>query len=375
MNTKLLPVFVASLFTLVLMACSSPRNASASRQPKAAVPLDSTQAKLDRFLRRQTAKGFKGSVYIVRNDQVLLNRSYGQPVSPKPLAYWIASNAKAVLALAIQKLEEDHKLSIQDPITKYFAAVPADKQHITLHQLLTHSSGYPQAYATDNTQTYQQALDASMRVPIKKEDIGTYQYSNDDYALLVLLVEKLTGKTYEQYVAKEIFRPAGLKHTGFWGYEQPNVELAPVFDPARAAKQPATMYKNGKSVVNYGQKGPSGLYSTAEDQYAIFKAMWAGKIISPANLAKAFQPHVPVSESEGIKTYYGYGWLVGYKGNQLVNIRHTGEETWLGHNSMRIFYPNGDGIVVLSNAHVTKDDDVWAVQVAYELEYRLQRLK
>jgi hypothetical protein len=135
------------------------------------------------------------------------------------------------------------------------------------------------------------------------------------------------------------------------------------------------MYKEGKSVVNYGQKGPSGVYSTAEDQYKIFKAMMDGKIISQASLTKGFKPHVPVSQNEEMKTYYAYGWLVGYKGDQLINIRHTGEETWLGHNAMRIGYPNGDAIVVLSNAHLTKAEDVWAVQLAYDLEFLLQKLK
>jgi CubicO group peptidase (beta-lactamase class C family) len=193
--------------------------------------------------------------------------------------------------------------------------------------------------------------------------------------MLVLLIEKLSGNTYEQYVAKEIFKRANLTHTGFWGYEKGNVLLALPFDSSRAARQPATMYKEGKSIMNYGQKGPSGLYSTAEDQYRLFKATMDGKIISKANVAKAFQPYVPVSENEAMKTFYGYGWLVGYKDDKLINMRHSGEETWLGHNSMRIFYPNGDGIVVLSNSHLTKEGDVWAVQVAYDIEYLLQKLK
>lgn len=213
-----------------------------------------------------------------------------------------------------------------------------------------------------------------MRVPIKKEDRGKFEYSNDGYGILFLIIEKLSGNTYEQFIANEIFKPADLEHTGFWGYEKNNVLIVPPFDSARAAKQSATMYKNGKGVVNYGQKGPSGLYSTVEDQYKIFKAMLDGEIISKDNVEKAFKPYVLISESEDMKTYYGYGWFVGYKDNQLVNIRHSGEETWLGHNSMRIFYPNGDGIVVLSNSHVTEEKDVWAVQIAYNLEYLLDQL-
>ncbi|HZG73695.1 MAG TPA: serine hydrolase domain-containing protein, partial [Chondromyces sp.] len=274
-------------------------------------PTDSTYIKLDRHLNRQVAKGFKGEVYVVRNGTVILNKSYGQKQTNKRMAYWIASNAKAVTALAIQKLEEDKKLAIEDHITKYFSNVPTDKQHITIHQLLTHSSGYPQKYVTDNIQTYQKAFEALMSIPIKKENIGKYEYSNDGYGVLVLLVEKLSGKTYEEYVTKKIFKHADLTHTGFWGYEKDNVVIAPPFDSARASKQPVTMYKEGKSVLNYGQKGPSGIYSTAEDQYKLFKAMMDGKIISKTNLTKGFKPYVLVSKNEDMKTYYAYGWMVG----------------------------------------------------------------
>jgi CubicO group peptidase (beta-lactamase class C family) len=374
MKLTLLSIILLAFISTNFSSCHSTKNASDKSVMNYLSHTDSTYIKLDRYLNKQTAKGFKGSVFVVKDEKIIIDKSYGQQGTNLPFAYWIASQAKAVLALGILKLEEDQKLSIHDPITKFFANVPADKQHITIHQLLTHSSGYPHTYATDNIQSYENALDALMRVPIKKENIGKFEYSNDSYGILVLLIEKLSSNTYEQFIANEIFKPADLEHTGFWGYEKNNVLIVPPFDSARAAKQPATMYKNGKGVVNYGQKGPSGLYSTGEDQYKIFKAMLGGQIVSKANIEKAFKPYVLISENEDMKTYYGYGWFVGYKDNQLVNIRHSGEETWLGHNSMRIFYPNGDGIVVLSNSHLTEEEDVWAVQVAYDLEYLLDLL-
>jgi CubicO group peptidase (beta-lactamase class C family) len=375
MKINIIIYILTGFISINFPSCHSNKNASEKSVMNYLSHTDSTYIKLDRWLNLQKAKGFKGSVFMVSNGKIIIDKSYGQQDTSLPLAYWITSNAKAVLALATMKLEENKKLSLQDPITKYFANVPADKQHITIHQLLTHSSGYPHTYATDNIPTYEKALEALLRIPIEKEDIGKFQYSNDGYGLLVLLIEKLSGKTYEKFVANEIFKPAVLKHTGFWGYEKDNVFIVSPFDSARVAKQPSTMYKDGKGVVNYGQKGPSGLYSTAEDQYKIFKAMMDGEIISKVSVEKAFKPYVLVSENEDLKTFYGYGWFVGYKDNQLVNIRHSSEETWLGHNSMRIFHPNGDGIVVLSNSHISEEEDVWAVQIAYNLEYLLDQLK
>lgn len=374
MKAKIVIFFVVVLISITISIFLSTRSVSKQRIKVSLPPNDSSYTELDRYLNTEATRGFKGSVFVVRNGKIIIHKSYGQKDTTLHLAYWIASNTKTVTAMAIQKLAENNKLSIQDPLTKHFTDLPPDKQHITIHQLLTHSSGYPHKYVTDNIQKYEAAFEALMRVPINKEDIGKYEYSNDGYSLLVLLIEKLTGKTYEEFVAKEIFNPADLKHTGFWGYEKDNVFIVPPIDPAQAAKQPTTMYNKGQSVMNYGQKGSSGIYSSAKDQYKIFQAMMTGKIISKTSLVKAFKPYVFVSENENMKTYYGYGWFVGYKENQLVNIRHSGEETWLGHNSMRIFYPNLDGIVVLSNSHLTKEKDVWAVQVAYNLEYLLQRL-
>lgn len=374
MKTNIVNYILIACFSATISSCYSTKVIPKIGVMNVMPHTDSTYIKLDRWLNRQTAKGFKGSVFMVSNGKIIINQSYGQKDTTLPFAYWIASNSKPVVGLAIQKLEENKKISIQYPITKYFTNVPSDKQHITIHQLLTHSSGFPSGYVTDNIQTYGKALETLMKIPINKEQIGKFEYSNNGYALLVLLIEKLSGNTYEQFVANEIFKPADIKHTGFWGYEKDNIFIVPPFDPARAAKQPATMFDNGKSVMNYGQKGSSGIYSTAEDQYKIFKATLNGEIISKANVEKAFKPYVLISENEDMKTYYGYGWFVGYKDNQLVNIRHSGEETWLGHNSMRIFYPNGDGIVVLSNSHTTDEEDVWAVQVAYNLEYLLEMM-
>ncbi|WP_084810945.1 serine hydrolase domain-containing protein [Gillisia limnaea] len=375
MKTNMNVFILMACISATIFSCSSIKKESEKSVMKSLAHTDSTYIKLDRWLNKQTTKGFKGSVYMVSNGDIIIDKPYGQQDTTLPLAYWIASNSKPIVGLAILKLEEDKKLSVQDPITKYFQNVPSDKQHITIHHLLTHSSGLPHGYATDNIQTYEKALEAVMKVPVNKEQIGMFEYSNNGYALLVLLIEKLTGKTYERFVEKAIFKPADLEHTGFWGFEKENVFIQPPFDSLRAAKQPATMYDKGKSVINYGQKGSSGIYSTAKDQYKIFIAMMNGEIISKANVEKSFKPYVFVSENEDIKTYYAYGWFVGYRGNQLINIRHSGEETWLGHNSMRIFYPNGDGIVVLSNSNLTEEEDVWAVQVAYNLEYLLDLMK
>ena len=368
MNLKGAASSMLIVMALTLLAYTPYKNAFDTPSNDKAHEADSLQSKIELYMNSQIANGFKGNVLVVKAGTTIINTSYGQKEINPDMAYWIASNTKPVMALAILKLEAMGKIAIHHPITHYFTPVPDDKKHITIHQLLSHSSGLPQNYSMDGVKTFDQALTAIMKVPVNKEKIGQYQYSNDGYNLLVLLLEKVTGTTYEAFVSEQVLKPAQTTATGFWGFEkESSVPLAPLFNSKRLTKKMTAVYAES-SVANYGYKGATGMYSTAADQYKLYKAMNDSSILPGAHGQKAFEPHVLVRESNGTKTYYGYGWVTSYKDGQITNIRHSGDEEWLGHNSLRLFYPNGDAIVVLSNAHVDKEGDLWAVKVGYGLQ-------
>jgi len=113
----------------------------------------SESARLDSVIQRSERAGFSGTVLIAHGDRILFERSYGAAaatgVEPGKLAYWIASDSKQFTAAAVLKLQEMGRLRVTDSIGRFFGGVPADKRGITIHQLLTHTSGLPSAYRSD----------------------------------------------------------------------------------------------------------------------------------------------------------------------------------------------------------------------------------
>ena len=328
-------------------------------------------AELDAYLRSQMANGFSGSVLVVRGGKEIIDRSYGGGANtgtePK---YWIASNSKSFVAAAILRLEEQGKLKVEDPVTKFFAGVPADKSGITLHHLLTHTSGLPHRYAADGIADRGKAVQALLENKLAKKVGEGYLYSNDGYNLLAAIVEAASGRTFEDYVGKELLGPAGLKYTGFWGREIPG-EVAPVAKTATASSVGSAVYKDGRGVPNWGYHGATGLFSTAKDIHRWMAALRDGKVLRPTSVEKlwskqAFIQPVPPNE----EAWYGYGWSIRVRGGERLFVRHNGYEDWLGHSSVMALFDNGNAIVVMSNAGA-KGDSSWASVIYREIHRRL----
>ena len=104
---------------------------------------------IDSFLKEQAAKGFSGSVLVARDGKILFKKSIGFPGSDALPLFWLASNSKQFTAAAILRLQEQEKLSVKDPITKFLHDVPPDKQNITIHHLLSHTSGFASSYVAE----------------------------------------------------------------------------------------------------------------------------------------------------------------------------------------------------------------------------------
>ena len=327
---------------------------------------------LESYLADQSAKGFSGSVLVATQGKVVLNKSYGTARASKKPVFWIASNSKNFAAVAILKLQEQGKLSVNDRITKFFNDVPPDKEAITIHHLLTHSSGLPQRYAADGIASRDGAIKAILSIPLRGPVGSGYRYTNDGYSLLAAIIEIASGTSYEEYVHRQLLRPAGLKHTGFWGFET-GTGIMPVANPAGPASISSAIYKNGRSLANWGYRGASGMYSTADDLYRWLLSLQNGKVLNGSSVDLLWGRNVAAQRAEnGEEFYYGYGWNVRYRGGKRSFIRHTGYEDWLGHSSLMMLFDNGDAIVVLSNSG-RNEDSAWATFVGREIQARLAK--
>ena len=132
------------ILTLLFCSASFPQKMNNSNEA------NSFADDLNSYLQQQSDTGFSGAVMVVKQNKIILDKTYGgaSRFGEAP-AFWITSNSKSFVAASILKLQEQGKLSVNDPLTKFFNDVPSDKRPITVHHLMAHTSGLPHRYASD----------------------------------------------------------------------------------------------------------------------------------------------------------------------------------------------------------------------------------
>lgn len=342
-------VLALLLPALVPARAEPPTRGSSGRVPPA-LPV----ARLDSLLDASERDGFSGAVLIASGDSILYERSRGAAartgIAPGRLAFWLASDSKQFTATAVMRLAETGRLRVDDSLGRFFPRVPADKRAITVHQLLTHTSGLPHAYAADGILDREPAVAAILGLKLKSPPGAGYSYSNDGYTLLAVIVEVASGVPFDRYLADSLFARAGLEHTGLWGHEDPATVIAPVPDPSRLRSQRPTIFRDGHSVANWGYRGCTGAWSTPRDVHAWIRALRAGRVIGEPALATLLGRHVQVRGDSTGQSYTAYGWGVRVEQGRDVSYGHSGSEDWLGHTSVIRFTPAGELVVVLANA-------------------------
>src|SRR6202008_890153 len=169
---------------------------------------------------------FSGSVLVAKDGRTLFQKSYGLanyewkiPNSDKTRSH-LPSVTKTFNASAILHLQQQGKLKLTDPMSKY---VPdfLNGERITIEQLLTHTSGLPDFYSLPEypIKKYQRVTLPDLIAWVKTKPLdflpgSKSSYSNTGYGFLAYIVEQASGKTYEEYVAEEVLQPVGLKDTG-----------------------------------------------------------------------------------------------------------------------------------------------------------------
>lgn len=295
---------------------------------------DPCTERLKTQLRAEASRGFTGSVLVANGDDILLEENGGT-------AYCIASISKAITATAVLQLAEKEAVALDAPLSRYFPEAPPALAKVTVHHLLSHRSGLPHAYAADGIQD----REAAARALLTQKTVGplgSFAYSNDGYNLLAILIERVSGTTFESYVRTNIFERAGMTTASFWGEERK--DAAPPYKPPQGL--PPTVWRDGRSVANWGYRGATGIYATPRDLFHFARAFSSGRLVSPAIVALMTSSKDLLGRAT---TTYGYGWAIRFEAGKLTEYWHGGNESWLGHNGvLRVL---GDRTyVVLSNA-------------------------
>jgi CubicO group peptidase (beta-lactamase class C family) len=312
-------------------------------------------AQADEYCRAQAAiNKFSGSVLVARGDQVLFAKGYGLanvehdvPNAPRT-KFRLGSITKQFTAMAILILQEQGKLSVDDLVSKHIEGCPEAWKDVTIHHLLTHTSGIPSFTSLPGYPTSMplpsspaKTLDRVRDMPLEFAPGEKFVYSNSGYVLLGQIIEKVSGKPYEKFLPEVIFEPLGMKDTG---YDFP----APII-PHRAAgyRRIGDQFANAAYLDMTIPHAAGALYSTVEDLHRWSVALDEEKLISSAAYEKMYTP---------AKGSYAYGWIVDEQFGRK-RIGHgggiNGFSTYIGR-----FPEEKVCVVVLSNMEGTASGNV-----------------
>lgn len=216
---------------------------------------------------------------------------------------------KQFTAAAILQLAEAGKLKLSDDVRTLLPAFPSKGKVITVEHLLTHTSGLNNFFAmpgfaalASQPVTTAQVFDFFKDEPLAFAPGERFAYSNDGYFLLRLIIEKLSGMRYAEYLDKHIFTPLKMRHTAYEGYERKNSgPRADGYSPGPQQVQPTPPISIGIAF------SAGGLRSTADDLALWDQAIRGQKLLKPASWARALQPY---KLNDGSYTAYGYGWML-----------------------------------------------------------------
>lgn len=275
-----------------------------------AVAQPNSAAKIDEYLTRLAGYGFTGAVLVAKDGKVVLEKGYGladrkrDVPFTKDTVFDIGSNTKDFTKLAILQLAEKKKLALNDPITKFFDNVPSDKAVITVEQLINHTAGIGMYAGRDDEKlTKEEFLQRVFSAALISEPGKRDNYSNPGYGLLAAIIEKVSGQTYEQYVAEQILKPAGMAVTGYllpkWKAEQ----LAHNYEDG--IERPSTLdLPHLPDGVSWSLRGAGGILSTLGDMYKFNLAVEGDQLLPKDFRPKLFSLDEPVTLVGGNGVHY-----------------------------------------------------------------------
>jgi CubicO group peptidase (beta-lactamase class C family) len=335
----------AALSTVFLMCCAVVHAAFTRKK-----------ADIDRLMSTLHQRGeFNGAILVASDGQIIYRRGFGKsnfqtgeaftPETPSD----VGSITKPFTAIAIMKLAGQKKVAYDDPVSKHIPEFSKSVHltQVTLRQLLNHTSGIPDYgdLGVDDSDLDQQGLISAI---LEKEDLLAnsglkYRYSNPGYVLLAAVVERVSRKTFSEFLGNEVFERVGMSKT--FVYDSPQKKLA---HTAVGYSQFGGMDDGRPTAV----PGDGGVYSTVDDLFKWDQALYTDRLVSQSALAEAFTPG---AVEEGTSRY-GFGWNVEKK-DAGKYVWHTGS-----HAGFRAFMGRGLGnrttVIMLTNKGNSKRQEI-----------------
>lgn len=268
---------------------------------------------------------FSGGILIAREGEVLFTDSYGManrefeiPNTIKT-RFPIASLTKPFIGVSFMQLKEMGLIDLKDSISKYFSEYPELDERITIHHLLTNSSGITDTYAIPEFNpglkyTPEDYLNLFKNKPLEFVPGERWSYSNSGFYLLGRILKKVSGCTPEEFIRKNILNLLEMKNSGHWNNQ--TILLNRAYGYSIAGEE----YVRGEYFDLSNHSATGGMYSTLEDLLIFDHALYADKIISKESLDLMYSEHIP---GPGPGLSYGYGWMIMEAFSQKM-VEHGG---------------------------------------------------
>lgn len=275
------------------------------------------------------------AIAVVRDGKVVRAQAYGfanvelKVPATTDTVFRVASMSKQFCSAATMLLVQDGKAALTDSVRKWLPDAPENWQGITLHHLLSHTSGMPDlghedGFWFETRMTAEEFLQALYKKPVKRAPGTEFEYSNPGYSVLGIIVGKIAGSSLEEVVAERIFKPVGMDRTRYYA---PNALV-----PNRAAgyERAGDTVQNALFLRPTMMQGSGGVMSTVLDFVKWDAALNTDKPLPKAVREVIWAPHAKTRDEDR----YGYGWVLQTDGGKRI-FRHSGGTLGFTSNFVR----------------------------------------
>lgn len=342
----------------------------------ASVPALGQADKVDEYIQAEMQRRYIPSLAlaVTQSGKVVKQKAYGLanveldvPATPETL-YQIASTTKTFTAAAIFKLVEDGKISLDDGVTKWLPEVPAGWSGVTVRQCLSHTSGLPDIVLDPCTldlvaDTREEAIKKLAAMPAPNKPGETWSYNQTGYVLLGMILEKVSGMKFEEFLEQRFFRPLGMTSTRFGDSKEIVPKRASLYTRLQScgpegpklfpdkiqSAQPAYVYNP------YMHTG-AGINTTAGDLAKWNLALDEEKVLKKATLDQMWSAAKLADGNVfrfGGTTGYAYGWVVDDRPGHK-SVGHSGG----GSTAYWRFLDDKLNIIVLTNLQGSDPDSL-----------------
>ncbi|AIQ59651.1 penicillin-binding protein [Paenibacillus borealis] len=306
--------------------------------------------------------GFSGAVLVTQHDQTLAAAAYGQAnvaeerINQLNTRFGIASGSKLFTAIAICQLVEQGKLSFDGKVLEVLDKLkfPLFSPEITVHQLLTHSSGIPDYFDEEVMEDFAALwkdipmytlrrpgdfLPLFAALPMKFTPGEHFHYNNAGYIMLGLLVEAVSGMSFTDYVEQHIFRPCGMQDSGYFALDALPANVALGYIDSENGQSISNIY----SIPVVGG-GDGGAFVTAADMQKLWTCLLGHKLLQPETTILLLTPHIQEDED----TYYGYGVWIRVRNGVVLKYHVMGSDPGISFRSA-VYPASGVNFTALCN--------------------------